>query len=94
MHFEAAIDGAHIEANRAYTDKGSASHANRQFLKQRKINSAIMPRIQEQTASARQLLRNDKSQCPSRDEKHLHEPKENCQQNFRRRVIKENNLPK
>ncbi|MFZ1852249.1 MAG: transposase [Nitrosomonas sp.] len=25
MHFEAAIDGAHIEANRVYADKGSGS---------------------------------------------------------------------
>ena len=32
MHFEAAIDGAHIEANRVYADKGSASNANRHFF--------------------------------------------------------------
>lgn len=31
-HFETAIDCAHIEANRVYADKGSASNANRQFL--------------------------------------------------------------
>ncbi len=36
MHFEAAIDGAHIEANRVYTDKGSASNANRQFKKSKR----------------------------------------------------------
>ena len=33
MHFEAAINGAHIEANRVYADKGSASNANQQFLR-------------------------------------------------------------
>lgn len=44
MHFEAAIDGAHIKANRVYADKGSASNANRQFLRRRKIKSAIMHR--------------------------------------------------
>ncbi|SCX22687.1 hypothetical protein SAMN05216379_11922 [Nitrosomonas eutropha] len=31
---------------------------------------------------ARQLLRHDKSQCPSRAEKHLHESEKSCQQNF------------
>ncbi|MEI2768598.1 MAG: hypothetical protein V9E86_11660 [Nitrosomonas sp.] len=44
MHFEAAIDGAHIEANRVYTDKGSASNANRQFLRKQKIKSIARTR--------------------------------------------------
>ncbi len=43
-HFRAAIDGAYIEANRVYADKGSSSHANRQFLKRCKIKSTIMRR--------------------------------------------------
>ena len=59
IHFEAAIDGAHIEANRVYADKGSASSANRQFLKQRKIKSAIMHRAyKNKPLSARQKLAN------------------------------------
>ena len=59
MHFEAAIDGAHIEANRVYTDKGSASNANRQFLRKQKIKSAIMHRAyKNKPLSARQKLAN------------------------------------
>ncbi|MCC8995992.1 MAG: hypothetical protein LM517_02805 [Nitrosomonas sp.] len=49
MHFEAAIDDAHIEANRVYADKGSASNANRQFLRKQKIKSAIMHRAYKKT---------------------------------------------
>ncbi|PXW78328.1 IS5 family transposase, partial [Nitrosomonas sp. Nm84] len=59
LHFEAAIDGAHIEADRVYADKGSASQANRQFLKQHKIKSAIMHRAyKNRPLSARQKLAN------------------------------------
>lgn len=59
MHFEAAIDGAHIEANRVYADKGSSSHANRQFLRKHKIKSAIMHRAyKNKPLSARQKLAN------------------------------------
>ncbi len=36
-----AIDGAHIEVNRVYADKGSFSYANRWLLRKRKIKSAI-----------------------------------------------------
>ncbi len=36
-HFEAAIEGVSIQANRVYADKGSTSSANRQFLKERTI---------------------------------------------------------
>ncbi len=58
-HFEAAIDGSHIEANRVYADKGSASNANRQFLKKHKIKSAIMHRAyKNKPLSARQKLAN------------------------------------
>lgn len=45
-HFETAIANAHIDANRVYADKGSASAANRHFLKTRKIKSAIMHKAQ------------------------------------------------
>jgi IS5 family transposase len=59
MHFKAAIDGAHIKANRVYADKGSASHANRQYLKARKIKSAIMHRAyKNKPLSTRQKLAN------------------------------------
>ena len=59
MHFEAAINGAHIEANRVYADKGSASNANRQFLRKHKIKSAIMYRAyKNKPLSARQKLAN------------------------------------
>jgi len=59
MHFEAAIDGAHIEANRVYADKGSASSANRKFLRQQKIKSAIMHRAyKNKPLSSRQKLAN------------------------------------
>jgi len=59
IHFEAAIDGAHIEANRVYADKGSSSQANRRFLKQHKIKSAIMHRAyKNRSLSARQKLAN------------------------------------
>jgi IS5 family transposase len=59
MHFEAAIDGAHIEANRVYADKGSASNANRQFLRKQKIKSAIMHRAyKNKPLSSRQKLAN------------------------------------
>ncbi|WP_242447190.1 hypothetical protein [Nitrosomonas supralitoralis] len=44
LHFEAAFEGAHIEVNRVYADKGSVSNANRQFLRKHKIKSAIMHR--------------------------------------------------
>lgn len=58
-HFESAIDGAHIEANRVYADKGSASNANRQFLRKHKIKSAIMHRVyKNKPLSARQKLAN------------------------------------
>ncbi len=58
-HFGAAIDGAYIEANRVYADKGSSSHANRQFLKRRKIKSAIMHRAyKNKPLSVRQKLAN------------------------------------
>jgi len=58
-HFEAAIDGAHIEANRVYADKGSASSANRQFLRKHKIKSAIMHRAyKNKPLSTRQKLAN------------------------------------
>ncbi|SDZ08133.1 transposase, IS5 family [Nitrosomonas sp. Nm33] len=59
MYFEAAINGVHIEANRVNADKGSASHANRQYLKTRKIKSAIMHRAyKNKPLSARQKLAN------------------------------------
>ena len=59
MHFEAAIDGAHIEANRVYADKGSASNANRQFLRKQKIKRAILHRAyNNKPLSARQKLAN------------------------------------
>jgi IS5 family transposase len=59
MHFETAIDSAHIEANRVYADKGSASYANRQFLKKHKIKCAIMHRAyKNKPLSARQKLAN------------------------------------
>lgn len=58
-HFEAAIAGASIQANRVYVDKGSASSANRQFLKKRKIKCAIMHRAyKNKPLSARQKLAN------------------------------------
>ncbi|SFP61728.1 transposase, IS5 family, partial [Nitrosomonas cryotolerans] len=59
IHFEAAIEGAHLEANRVYADKGSASNANRQFLRNHKIKSAIMHRAyKNKPLSARQKLAN------------------------------------
>ncbi|MBK9662446.1 MAG: IS5 family transposase [Nitrosomonas sp.] len=59
IHFEAAIDVAHIEANRVYADKGSASNANRQFLRKQKIKSAIMHRAYKNNPlSSRQKLAN------------------------------------
>ncbi len=58
-HFEAAITGASIQANRVYADKGSASSTNRQFLKKCKIKCAIMHRAyKNQPLSARQILAN------------------------------------
>ncbi len=53
MHFEAAIDGADIEANRVYADKGSSNHANRQYLKKRKIKRALMHRVYQNTNPSR-----------------------------------------
>ena len=59
MHFKAAIDSAHIKANRVYADKGLASHANRQYLKKLKIKSAIMHRAyKNKPLSVRQKLAN------------------------------------
>lgn len=59
MHFEAAIGNAYIEADRVYADKGSASNANRQFLRKHKIKSAIMHRAyKNKPLSARQKLAN------------------------------------
>jgi len=59
MHFEAAICNAHIEADRMYADKGSASNANRQFLRKHKIKSAIMHRAyKNKPLSTRQKLAN------------------------------------
>jgi len=59
MHFKAAIGNAHIEADRVYADKGSASNANRQFLRKHKIKSAIMHRAyKNKPLSARQKLAN------------------------------------
>ena len=59
MHFEAAIDGAHLKSNQVYADKGSASNANRQFLRKHKIKSAIMHRVyKNKPLSARQKLAN------------------------------------
>ena len=58
-HFEAAIGNAHIEADRVYADKGSASNANRKFLRKHKIKSAIMHRAyKNKPLSARQKLAN------------------------------------
>ncbi|WP_297324073.1 transposase [Nitrosomonas sp.] len=49
MHFEAAIDVAHIEANRVYADKGSGSERQSAVFK-KQIKSAIhASRVQEQT---------------------------------------------
>ena len=36
IHFEAAIDGAHIEANRVYADKGSGSQRQSAISKKAK----------------------------------------------------------
>jgi transposase, IS5 family len=41
-HFAAAVESAAMQAIRVYADKGSASAANRQWLRQRRIKSAIM----------------------------------------------------
>lgn len=45
-HFEAALARADFAPKRAYTDKGFASTANRQHLKNRRIKSAIMHKAQ------------------------------------------------
>jgi IS5 family transposase len=50
MHFEAAIDGAHIEANRVYADKGSGSqHQSAVSKKAKDQERNHASRVQEQT---------------------------------------------
>jgi IS5 family transposase len=41
-HFIEAVESADITASRIYADKGSASHANRSWLRSQKIKSGIM----------------------------------------------------
>ena len=48
-HLERAVNAAHIEPNRLYADKGYASKANRAWLRERKIKSAIMHKAQRNT---------------------------------------------
>ncbi len=51
IHFEAAIDGAHIEANRVYADKGSGSQCQSTVFKKAKDQERNhASRVQEQTA--------------------------------------------
>ena len=51
IHFEAAIDGAHIEANRVYADKGSGSpRQSALFKKAQNQERNHAPGVQEQTA--------------------------------------------
>lgn len=58
-HLERAVDAAHITPNRLYADKGYASAANRQKLRQRQIKSAIMYKAQRNTPlTARQKQAN------------------------------------
>jgi len=58
-HFQTAIKSAHIEASRVYADKGSASAANRQWLRAKKIKSAIMHRaVKNKPLTTRQKLAN------------------------------------
>ena len=45
-HLAQAVEKNHIQVNRIYTDKGSASQENRHYLQQRKIKSAIMYKAQ------------------------------------------------
>ncbi len=85
-HSEAAIDGAHIEANRVYADKGSGSQRQSTVSKKAKdqeIKSIIIHRAyKNKPLSSRQLLRYDKSQRPGGAEKYLHESEKGSQQNF------------
>lgn len=48
-HLIPALDVAHITPTRVYADKGYASTANRQHLRQKKIKSAIMHKAQKKT---------------------------------------------
>jgi transposase, IS5 family len=58
-HFTKAIEGAHIRPNRVYADKGSSSKANREWLRNRKIKSAIMHKaVKNKPLTARQKLAN------------------------------------
>ena len=52
-HLERAVDAAHITPTRLYADKGYASAANRQTLRQRNIKRAIMYKAQRNTPLTR-----------------------------------------
>lgn len=59
QHFEDAIGAAEIQAKRILTDKGSASAANRTYLKRRHIKSGIMHKAaRNRPLTARQKLAN------------------------------------
>lgn len=58
-HFIEAIESVHIEVSRVYADKGSASSANRSWLREKKIKSAIMHKAKKnKPLTARQKLAN------------------------------------
>lgn len=59
QHFEDAISAANLQAKRVLTDKGSASAANRAYLKRRQIKSGIMHKaVRNKPLSVRQKRAN------------------------------------